>query len=427
MQERRNHLLGAVQRLYITLDAFRSNDLLTYASAGAYSFLLSLLPIALMALLILLRILHASPEALISIVDSATIFSDALDISRFFDSVMAIKSIGIFEVIVGLSVFWMARRVFASIQQGMRIIYRKKGKKKAIKENLVVIASEVILVVVIVAVTGAVVAANAFFRTTISRGLIPPLLFALVRNLLRFVPLGILFGFLFLAYYITPRARPNPRQSVVAAAVCTGTFALTQFLFRSFATLARYNLVYGILSNLIVLLLEVYLFFVFFLLFAQFQYVSQYFESFVLAQIYLLPEYDDPRPLAQLRRVLFIKPDIFYRRYACVREAGATIFAMGEESTELYFVCHGVVTLSMPNRMAEVRRGGTFGEFSGLIGGARTSSARAETNVVLLRIPAEIFRETIEVDGATSRKTLLGIADYLRRSNNAVEPLSPEA
>ena len=261
MREKKDRLKGLAQRLYITWDTFMANDLFTYASAGAYSFLLSALPVLLMVLVILLRLFNTSPEVIRNLLGSNALFSESLDISSFLDSVMSIRSVGIFEAVVGVSIFWMARRFFASIQQGMKIIYRKRGKGKPIKENLVVLAGEAILIILIVMATIFLIAGNAFFGSALSENLLPPFLFSVVKNLFRFAPFGIILVFLFLVYYYSPRTRPGAMQSFGAAVACTVSFAFVQVIFTSLVNMSRYNLVYGILSNVIVLLLEVYLFF----------------------------------------------------------------------------------------------------------------------------------------------------------------------
>jgi len=425
MKEKNDRLKGLAQRLYITWDTFMANDLFTYASAGAYSFLLSALPVLLMVLGILLRLLDTSPEVIRDLLGSSKLFTESLDISSFLDSVMSIKSVGIFEAIIGISIFWMARRFFASIQHGMKIIYRKRGKGKPIKENLVVLAGEAILIILIVAATIFLIAGNAFFNSELSENLFSPFFFSLLKNIFRYAPFAIILVFLFLVYLYSPRTRPGVKQSLGAAVACSVSFAIVQLVFTSIVNMSRYNLVYGILSNVIVLLLEVYLFFFLFLFYAQFLYVIQFFDSFLLSRIYLLPGYDDPNPLRQLERMLFVKPTLFYREYAIRKKAGETIFAIGEDSTELYYVWQGFVALNLPNQVIETGCGRIFGEFSLMIGASRTATAVAVTDVVLLKIPGRIFQETVEVDGGMSRRTLLMIADYVRKKNAA--PLSTDS
>lgn len=417
MREKNRLFTGLVQRLYITWNTFMANDLSTYASAGAYSFLLSALPILLIVLVILLRILNASPEVIRDLLGTNELFSGSLDFSSFLDSVMSIKSFGIFEIIIALSVFSMARKFFTSIQQGMKVIYKKRGKGKPVKENLVVIAGEALLIILIVIMSIFVIAGNAFFKSEMGEKLLGPFFNTLIKNLFAFVPVIIIFSFLFLVYLITPRTRPSALQSFFAAAACLLSLALVQIVFMTFINMSRYNLVYGILSNVIVLLLQVYMFFFLFLFFAQFLYVVQFFESFLLARLYLLPDYDDPEIMKQIERMMFIEPPLFYQRYAVRQKNGTVIFARGEDSRELYYIWQGVINLQLPNQVIEIGRGRIFGEFSSIVGGKRTATAIAITDVILLKVPDVIFQETIEVDGEMSRRTLQMISNYVRKKN----------
>lgn len=424
MKKNHSALTGAVQRLYMTWNTFQANDLGTYASAGAYSFLLSALPILLIVLLILLRILHTAPEVLQDLIGSNQLFSASLDFSYFLNSVMSIKSVGIFEIIIAISVFSMSRRFFTSMQQGMKAIYRKRGKRKPLKENLVKIAGEVLMIVLIVIAAIFIIAGNAFFGSDLSTKIFSPFFFNLMKRLFQIAPFFIIFVFLFLVYFFTPPTRPGALHSMMAASACVFSLGIVQILFASFINLSRYNLVYGILSNIIVLLLQVYLFFFLFLFFAQFLYVVQFFDSFLLARIYLLPAYDDPLPMKQLERIMFIEPPFFYSRYAYRKKMGDIIFRMGDDSTELYYVWQGVITLNLPNQVIEIGRGRVFGEFSSIAGGKRTATAIASTDAILLKMPDYLFQETVEIDGEMSRRTLQMIANYVRKKT--AESLFPD-
>jgi len=422
MKEKKNWFKGLEEHLYITVDAFLANELFTYAAAGAYSFFLSALPVMLMVLAILLRVFKSSPDMIRDVFSSITVFSTSFDISPFFDSLVAIKSVGFFEVLIGVSVFWMARRFFASMQQGITKIYRKKGKNKPIKENLLVIAGEVLLVILIVLTAIVIIAGNVFFRSTLSEKILSPRFFNGIKNIFRFVPLIVTFVFLFFVYYITPRIRPTAVQSLIASAACTVSFTAFQFVFASLINLVQYNLVYGILSNVIVLVLEVFLFFMLFLFYAQLLYVVQFFENYLLAHLYLLPSYDETDPFRQLERVLFIKPMFFYRKYMVRKKAGDVLFSIGEDSNELYYIWQGSVRLDMSDEVTEAVSGQIFGELASIIGGLRGNSATALTDVVLLKLPARLFQDTIEVCEKISRRTLIMIADYVRKKNKM--PLS---
>lgn len=424
MAQRSRTFKESIQKLYLASSSFLSNDLFTYAAAGAYSFFLSALPIVLMVLAVLLRILDESPAMVRDILARTPVFDNTLSLDAFFDSVLSFKSVGLFEVIIGVSIFWMARRFFASIQQSMRIIYKKRGKAKPVKENLVIIAGEVFLVILVTATVTIVIAGRTFLSTAYSEAVLDPVIWKIVSNLYSVIPGVVLWLFLFMVYYVTPRTRPAPLLSAAAAAACTASFTVVQFVSGSFINMSRYNLVYGILSNVIVMLLEVYLFFVLMLFFAQFQYVSQFFDSFLLAELYLLPPKEERNLLRKFERKLFIDAPSLRRRHAVSMPIGEVIFDLGDESKEIYYICNGCVALYQKDRIIELSEGSVFGEFSGVLNSTRTATAICRTDCELLKLPEQLFTETLEVDAAFSRRTLQTIADYVRKKN--AEPLSTD-
>ncbi len=432
MRRKQLWLTETAQRLFITWITFLENDLLIYASAGAYGFLLSALPTALMVLAILVRVLHTAPERIRDLFGKYSGILPSEDFDRLVSSITSVRSVGVFEIILGLSIFWMARRFFTSFQQGMSAIYRKRGRQKPIKETLIVISGEIILVILVVSMAIFLIAGNAVFRTMFARSLLGPVIYGLVRNLFRFVPLGIIVAFLFLVYFFTPRERPTWKTSLLAASACAVSFAAVQAVFRSFVNMTRYNLVYGFLSNVIVILLEVFVFFLLFLFFAQFQYVMQFFESFLVSRIYRLPGRNERDPFRKLERRLFARPALLYRTYAVKFAEGETVYALGEDSTDFYYVWRGSVRITAPSPDGENERtrflsaGEVFGDLSGLIGGRRTSTAVAASPVLILKLPGRLLREAIEVDGAISRKTLGMVTDYVRETHGATVPSERE-
>lgn len=432
MRTKQLWLTGSAQRMFITWTTFLENDLFTYASAGAYGFLLSALPTVLMVLAILVRVLHTAPERIRDLFGKYYVIIPAEDFDRIVASLTSVRSVGIFEIVLGLSIFWMARRFFTSFQQGMSAIYRKRGRQKPIKETLIVIAGEVILVVLVVSMVIFIIAGNAVFRTVLARSFLSPVIYTLTRNLFRFVPFGIIVGFLFLVYSFTPRERPTWRTSLLSAAACTASFAVVQVAFRGFVNMTRYNLVYGFLSNVIVILLEVFVFFLLFLFFAQFQYVVQFYESFLISRIYRLPGPRETDPFKRIERGLFARPALLYRKYALHVKKGETMYRIDDDSDDFFYVWRGAVRITVPalndsgERTREVLPGEVFGDLSGLIGGRRTSTATAAADTLLLKLPERLLREAIDVDGAISRKTLGMVTRYIRETYGTTVPSAEE-
>lgn len=177
--------------------------------------------------------------------------------------------------------------------------------------------------------------------------------------------------------------------------------------------MTRYNLVYGILGNVIVLILEVYTFFLLFLYWAQFLYVTQFYESFLISRIYLLPTANDPNLINRFERKIFRQPELFYRKYSTAYSAGETIYAQGDDSQDLFYIWDGHLHMDTDGQKAKLSDGHIFGEIESISGGKRKSTVTATTHCVLLKIPESIFLETLEVDGELSRQALLSMTDFL--------------
>lgn len=413
MHKKRNWPKDLMRRIYITASTFIENDLNAYAASGAYSFILSSLPILLMVFVLLLRVFHDSPEIILDFFETYIQQLAGFDFNGTLTSLISIKSIGLFEIIIGFSVFWMARRFFASFQKGLRKIYRKRQKGAAIAENLFLIGGQVILVILIVSIVIAIITGKAFFQSSLARNLISPVLLSVLQMLFRFVPLAGIFIFTTMVYYFIPRMRPDFVNCIISGTATTLSFTFVQFAYATFINMTRYNLVYGILSNAIVLILEVYTFFLLFFFWAQFMYVSQFYESFLVSRLCLLPQRSDKNPFKQFERMLFIKPHHFYRKYAHFVTEGEILFNYGDKSQELYYIWSGEVVQNIEGRIIISKEGSVFGELSSISGGVRISTVRALTDCILLKIPENIFRETLEVDGELSRKILQMLAEYL--------------
>ena len=115
-----------VQETFLTGNFFIQNDLITYASACAFSFLFSLLPVVIMCAVILIRVLKASPSVLNNLYQFDTELSQILDVSHLVNSVLDFQGGIIFNIVVGVFIFWMARRLFNSTMKGIGCIFHKE-------------------------------------------------------------------------------------------------------------------------------------------------------------------------------------------------------------------------------------------------------------------------------------------------------------
>lgn len=403
-----------VQEAFLTGNFFVQNDLLTYASACAFGFLFSLLPVVIMCAVILIRVLKASPEVLATLYRFDTGLSQILDVSHLVNSVLDFRGGILFNTVVGVFIFWMARRLFNSTMKGIRCIFHKEMAVRPLVSQLIVVAGEVALVVAVALVIFIFSSGKAVLETSFLQQFIPPVVAQLGNHLTRFLPAALMLVFVTICFKVATGTRPRWRHCILAAAACTVSFFLFSFASSLLRNTTTYNMIYGVMSSVIILLLKVFVFFILFLLFAQALFVHQFFDQLLLAELYLLPSREEVRPHLVLRRLLFIDPDYFVLRMAAATDyaQGSVIYRKGDEGEWVYFLAEGQVQITGRHHVQQCQSGDFFGELPCILGREREEEAVAETKVQVVRVEAEDFISMLEKNPAANRKALSQVSRY---------------
>lgn len=413
-QAKRYTLRTFIQEAFLTGNFFIQNDLLTYASACAFGFLFSLLPVVIMSAVILIRVLKASPEVLSKLYEFDSGLTQILDISHLVNSVLEFKGGIIFNIVIGFFIFWMARRLFNSTMKGLRCIFHGEAIRRPLVSQLIVVAGEVILVVVIALTIFVFTSGRTLLETSFLQRMIPPVVVRLGDRLTRFLPATLMLLFVTLAFRTAAGTRPRWKHCILAAAACTVTFFAFSILSNLFRNTTTYNMIYGVMSGVILLLLKVFVFFILFLFFAQALFVHQFFDQLLLAELYLLPPRDAQQWHLVARRLLFIDPDYFILRLraATSYKPGSMIYREGDEGEWVYFLAQGTVRITGKSHIQQCHPGDFFGELPCILGRNREDSALAETEVQVIRLEAEDFVSMLEKNPAANRKALSQVSRY---------------
>ncbi len=423
-------IISFVQTLYLTVSLFVSNSLISYASACAFSFLFSFIPVIMMVLVILVRFLHTSPEIFLSLLPGNSEFLRFLNLEKLIDTIQQIKTVTNFEIITGLAIVWMARRFFSSVNAGINKIFRQEIGSKPLFTQILSLILEAVFTIVI----SVLIFAVTLFKTVFKIPQIDEFLsqFAFLRTAfsafaIDILPYIIIFVLAALSYREISQSKPPLMGCLFAAFLCTATFFLFQKFSNIFINVNKYNLIYGVLSNTLVLLMELFFFFLIFLFFAQYLFVYQFFDTLVFAEMYLLPEYDDTNPFSILKRLLFIRPQSLLKKQQGIiscRE-GETIYSENQEGTSAYYIISGSVKIFRTNNVRYAERGSFFGEEACLLNDLRHENAVAETDVKLVKIPEEHFYALLQKNPDASKKALSQISNYFakfygRSTNNSL-------
>jgi len=420
VHHRKITFVTAAQTCYLTAFFYFRNNLVSFASACAFGFLFSFIPVAIMICIVLIRILHASPAMLAALMNNEEIFSGIFSMQALVTSISSIGKIGSFEIIIGISIFWMARGFFASIMDGMYRIFHRAAPLRPVLSQIIIFGGEVLLVVLLSSVIFMIVSVQTVFSMHDLRQIstaLPVPFNILSRKMFKRLPYILGMFFIAITYRTASGTKPSPLLCLCAAAGCIVTFWITVRIMSIFLDFDKYNLIYGVLSHLIVLMLEVFVFFILFLLFAEAIYVVQYLDLLLLGELYLLPEKEAKDLFSIFRRKLFIRPDYLMRKdmnlIRCTQ--GQTIFSASDTSTDVYYVAQGRVRIQSGNSVTYFGRGGFFGELACILNKERGADAVADCNSELVRIDGDKFRLLIEQDSRVAAKSLSQISDYFRQ------------
>ncbi|MCR5622243.1 MAG: YihY/virulence factor BrkB family protein [Treponema sp.] len=400
-----------LQILYFSVRYTSSNDLFSYAASCAFGFLLSFLPVVMMILTILVRFLHAEGDMVSEVLQYYPLVSSTVNLENLIASLLQIRKITNFEIIVSITTVWMARRFFISLTRSLRRIFRHSDRQQKGFILVFSFATEALMTIGISVLVLLMVSFRSIVRLPILDELTlayPDLMEAFTDLIAGTFPFILLFIGGVVVYKFMSRTSPTLVQCIFPALLCTFSFWGFRKLMKVFINVNRYNTVYGVLSNAIVLLLEVYFFFIIFLFFAQMLFVNQFFDSLVLGELYTLPGRNETKLKASFKRLLFIRPDSLLERKENILslKKGSYVYHQGEAGDFSYYIAEGDVMLSCRNSLRYLGEGAFFGEEAYLSKHERDEDAMAISDCVLIKVPERLFLSMLKRNPSLAQESL---------------------
>lgn len=408
-----------LQSLFLTANFYKKNDLIMHASACTFGFLFSVFPVIILTLVIVLRFLHISPDAVIDFFNFESVFTNIVQIKNIINSTLQVKGTPIFEITISISIFWMARRFFVSIMTSTNRIFHTAIVNKPLIHNLIILLFEVVFIVAIAISIASFITFRSISNNFHFQQFFPKLTQILSAQFIFFLPYILLFICTFLFYRFAPRTKPNFFICVITASLCTASFFLVHMVFSLFLNISQYNLVYGFLSNIIVLLFEIFLFFMLFLFFLQTLFVLQNFESLVIAQLYLLPKRNDMDTISVIKRSLFLESDYKLLKNTSIveYEKNSVIVKENEIIKDVYYIIEGSVKLSKQNKLAYAEKGSFFGDFACITNNRSDITAQTMTYTKVMKISFDQFTNLIEKNPEIVKKAFSTVSSKITQLN----------
>ena len=404
------------QILYLTLSNFTKNALWESASACAFGFIFSFIPITLIIFAVLIGILRVNPNIYNFIFSFSQELTSLVNIQPVLDKMMQTKSINGFNIFLGVWVVWMARKLFNSIIGSMNKIFRPVSKRKSWFNQILTFISEfsmtlIIAVVILVAFAFSQLMALPVFQNLLQYT--PILMSQSSKNLGTLVLYFVLFISTTIAYRLIPGTKPLLRRCIFYAGLCTLCFFIVSFFINMFLNVTKYNTIYGTISSLVVLMMKVYFFFIIFPFCAQMIYVSQFFVTLLRSEIYQLPAYGTKGIGAYLRRFLFINPsEIQTKNNTVLLDVGQTLFSADQKVDYVYYLKTGAVS-EASDRGFTLRTQGTFlGDVQCILNENYGSTVTALAECEFISFTSEEFMQIINKSHHAARKAISKISEY---------------
>jgi len=404
-----------LQRLFITMQFSSENSLANHAAACAYGFLLSAAPLLLIASFLIFHAFHVSTNSIMTMIKNLPFLEIAIDekwLGNIFYSIMLPGLSGLATI---LSFIWAGRLLAVSLQRGLKIIFSGKKKRNPVLDTLIILAVELPALLLSLAVIFSSRTALRLYET------------------FNFLPKTAFFSFLaskqgytiftamalglvtYCAYRLIPANPPRRISAFCGSIFYIISYEAMSMVLRIMLGRSMYNFLYGTLGNLITLLINVYFFFLFFLMGGQFAYVSDYFDSFLFIKLRRARINADKNSAAKFYSIskaidrLFLSAEGSLRKYYRFHKKGETVFTDNDKSDEIFYILEGeveVLALSNQNKYTQTGTLGAdsfFGEMGYLLSEGRSATIRAKTDVKALALPPRVFENVLKHDASLDR------------------------
>lgn len=407
---RQTIFLKFFQFIYLTFSNFKKNVLQENACACSFSFVFSFIPICVIAVTILTTIISFSPDAMSFVLKIATLVEKYVDIKPFINSLLNIKSLKFINIILGIWIIMMARKMFLSVVRAMYIIFHKTSSEKSFLIQIFTFIFEFVVVALIISVAIFVFIINESLKLPLFQSLKSYFSFVIPHNpklTIGVIAYSLLFLIVFLIYRFTSQIKKKNRLCFFYAFICVAATFVISFFLNMFLNTTRYNSIYGTISTLIIMMFKVYIFFSVFLFCAQMMYVSQNFSTLLLGEIYLLPKFDSEAFDAILQRILFINPTIIQtKENTLFYGSNETIFTKGQKPDFVYYLKRGTVYEYSNNQIKYYDQGTFFGEPACILNQQRSSEVKTVTPCEIMTISKDDFLDLLEVFPSAAQKAI---------------------
>ena len=238
--------------------------------------------------------------------------------------------------------------------------------------------------------------------------------------LLRYaVPYLITVIFFYFIYRIIPSNKIRPTVALGGSALFALLMEIAKQLFTWYiANYTRYNVIFGSLGTIVILVIWAFYVALIFL------FCAELMSSYQRRDIMLLE-----RAMLRPHKTIMKVDERLFKKFGRAYERGSIIFNEGDSGNEMFYVLSGRVCLEkvscqVKKVFAEMGAGQYFGEMAALIDAPRTASARTLEDSHLAVIDGDTFLNLVRESREVGIVMLKELSRRLKNSNTALDELT---
>ncbi|MFO7568775.1 MAG: YhjD/YihY/BrkB family envelope integrity protein [Smithellaceae bacterium] len=405
----------------IVIDAvknFSSNSNGNQAAAIAFYAILSSIPLFILTIIAAGYVFTSQPDV------SQDIITAIRHFHPYFSGEVLVQLGGIEskQKVLGwlglLALVWFSAMIFTAVESSLNNIFPSEKKRnyfasKALAVSMIPLGWLIGLASVVLSYVAALLAEQPL----VIPGVIDISLSGASEILLRYlVPYLIMVLFINFVYRVIPKASIPPAVALVGAAVFGLLVEIAkQFFTWYLANYTRYDIIFGSLEAVVILVIWV------FYVALMFLFCAEIMSSYLRRDMLLLE-----RALLKPHAARFQVDERLYRKFGRIYHRGDIIFNEGDPGNEMFYILSGRVHLEHANSpvtktLADMSQGQYFGEMAALMDVTRTATARAAEESQLAVIDADTFRHLIRENGDAALFMLQELSGRLKNSNATLE------
>ena len=424
--------IGLFRRFFITVQMFGQNGMANHAAAGAYGFLLSAAPALIIVSFFLYRILQASPETAAKLIADLFIFEGVYDARELIEQFVSSSKPGISGIVSVVSIIWAARVFALSMIRGIKVVFADTRAGNPVRDFVITFIIELgVILFAIIWILNSQLAVRLYELL----GDLFPQNQGIINTILtigKYLPLAGVVFITYLMFRIIPENPPGQKPVIQGTLVTVVLFFVVSYALRYILNPARYSVIYGALGSLIMLLANVYFFFIFFYYGAQFAFVVNSYDALIFSR--LCRKFQVKSSKYNTEKITETFKQSTLRKYIRYYKTGDTVFNRGDKGREVYYIVSGEAGVFLDDsekQIAVIHPGGFFGEMEFLFAEKRNARIIAITDLIVIQMQPSLFNEILKIDPSMDRWVIESISKQLKNANEkiiaAAEFFEPES